>query len=235
MKSKAGFLIKIKQLFFPLNWCLLCGQEATESGLCEACIEEVKKLKYCSQCGTVFKKGSTHCFFCQQITQYPYREVVVAAPYSGNLRHRLREFKYKNKTWLKRPLTSLLLVALQDKDLREFTVVPVPMFHDKEKERGYNQAALLAQNVAYLLKLPYAKNALVRVVDTPPLYSLKQMERKTALKGAVASGTDSVLGQKVLLIDDISTTCTTTSECARILLAAGATEVLVAVVASTQS
>ena len=114
-------------------------------------------------------------------------------------------------------------------------VVPVPLFAAREKQRGYNQAKLLAEAMTASLRrreprweLQLCYGALRRVKDTPVLYALNPRQRRTSLRGAFAvSDVEVAKGREVLLVDDIMTTGATARECARVLKLAGATRVWV--------
>jgi len=117
-------------------------------------------------------------------------------------------------------------------------VVPVPLYKGKRGQRGFNQAELIAR--AALKHCPrreryqMASNILLRTRDTHSQIGLTSHQRRENLRGAfaVARATE-VSGREVLLVDDVYTTGTTVSECARVLRRAGAARVWVATVART--
>jgi ComF family protein len=105
----------------------------------------------------------------------------------------------------------------------------VPLHPARERERGYNQAAELAREIAGPLGLPLLRGAVDRSRSTPPQVGLNRPDRMTNVKGAFAtSGSCQVEGLALLLVDDVMTTGATANECARELLRAGAREVRVA-------
>jgi len=115
-------------------------------------------------------------------------------------------------------------------------LLPVPLADVRLRERGYNQAALLAQRLARRLRLPCAPQALRRTRDTGHQLALPREQRAANVRGAfaVAPRTAGVLrGRRVALVDDVMTTGATLAEAARVLLAAGAAEVQAWVVART--
>ena len=98
-------------------------------------------------------------------------------------------------------------------------VVPVPMHWFKKWKRGYNQAELLAENVAELINKPMY-NALIRTKYTKPQFNLKKRERHENLENMFVLNKkfiDVIRGKRILLIDDIATTCSTANQCAKIL------------------
>jgi ComF family protein len=109
-------------------------------------------------------------------------------------------------------------------------VMPVPMSSHRQKERGFNQAELLARALANCLQLPLA-TCLVKKRETPPQAGLDRQERLRNLSGAIVlEALSKIRGKEVLLVDDVITTGTTAGECARVLLMAGAAGVSVVTV-----
>ncbi len=102
-------------------------------------------------------------------------------------------------------------------------IIPVPSSEDRLKERGYNQSALLAKELAHSVGASYIEELLQKVRHTSPQTKLPRAQRLTNLKDAfVASGR--VAGMRVLLVDDIVTSGSTLNECAKALRDAGASE-----------
>jgi ComF family protein len=117
-------------------------------------------------------------------------------------------------------------------------VVPVPLFAAKLRQRGFNQAEMIAR-VAVKLRAEreryvLAADVLQRSRDTQSQVGLTPHQRRENLRGAFrVSNREKVAGQEILLVDDVFTTGTTASECARVLRRAGAARVWVATVART--
>jgi ComF family protein len=115
-------------------------------------------------------------------------------------------------------------------------VVPVPLYRAKRRERGFNQAELLARSALKRASSQYElrTDVLERTRATVSQIGLTQRQRVENLRGAFhVTHLNRVEGRTVLLIDDVLTTGTTASECARILCKAGAEKVWVATVART--
>ena len=105
--------------------------------------------------------------------------------------------------------------------------MPVPMPSDRQRERGYNQADLLASRVARKCNLPYQPNALMRTRRADPQAGItdpNQRAHNVAGSFAVAVGAD-VSGMDIILVDDVATTASTLDECAATLKKAGARSV----------
>lgn len=111
-------------------------------------------------------------------------------------------------------------------------VVPVPVHPERLLERGYNHAELLSEKIAKILGKPHGPSVLRRVRHTERQSGLTRRSRLENIRGAFeAVCPGEVAGRKILLIDDVLTTGSTASECARVLLRAGGTSVAVAVLA----
>ena len=129
-----------------------------------------------------------------------------------------------------------LLVQLQDAGGSDLHVLPVPLSRERLRERGYNQSWELARRLARALALPARADALFRVRDTGHQLALHRDERARNLRGAfVVTPRHAawVRGARIALVDDVLTTGATAHAAARTLLAAGARDVQVWVVART--
>jgi ComF family protein len=118
-----------------------------------------------------------------------------------------------------------LIKLLQDLGWQAEMVTPVPLSMYRFKERGYNQAALLAAPIAYGLGLPYCPKAVERTRETRSQVGLNVADRRANVSGAFYARRSEVQGKGVLLIDDVATSGSTLDDCARALLAAGAIKV----------
>ncbi|GGG64209.1 hypothetical protein GCM10011585_02230 [Edaphobacter dinghuensis] len=153
--------------------------------------------------------------------------------------------KYERMSAVARPLGRMLACAIEMLNGQigaELMVVAVPLFPSKERQRGYNQAVLLADAALAKLKetqpewkLRAAHSVIRRVRDTESQFALTTHGRRRNLKGAFAVRDGATLaGREVLLVDDIYTTGATARECARVLRRAGAAKVWVATLARAQ-
>ena len=111
-------------------------------------------------------------------------------------------------------------------------VVPVPLHVDRLRERGYDQAALLARELARATGLPLAVRALRRIQPTPAQTALDAAARRSNLRGAFASS-ERAPARTIVLVDDVLTTGATVDACARALRRAGAARVVVVTVGRT--
>jgi ComF family protein len=147
--------------------------------------------------------------------------------YHGPMRRALSRLKYGGAARLARPLADSAAPMLQDLlVLADVTaLVPVPVHADRLRQRGYNQAALLAGQLAGAVGLPVAE-VLVRRRPTTQQHRLDRVARLRNLRGAFVLAPGRRLPSTVILVDDILTTAATLEACASVLRAAGAERVL---------
>lgn len=155
--------------------------------------------------------------------------------YTGNLRRVILHMKFGRQERLGKRLGELLagpwdsLPELRERDAP--VIVPVPLHPSRQRERGFNQAELLAAGLVRALRkggaeLRVAKGGLRRKRATPPQTGLSLAARRENLRGAFeVSHPEQIRGRSVVLIDDVMTTGATLSACARALKRAGAERV----------
>ena len=115
------------------------------------------------------------------------------------------------------------LQAILDADM----VVPVPLWKEKEKKRGFNQAALMAESFSKITGIPYDESVIMRIRDTAPQSSLRKHQRDANIRSAFkVTDENKVKGRKILLLDDIYTTGSTVRECAKNFYVNGAKAVM---------
>ena len=146
----------------------------------------------------------------------------------GIVRDVIHEFKYNRQIHLRHLVARWLRAALDDERLRDCqfdVIVPVPLHPARQRERGFNQASLLAELLSAHTSIP-CKPLLKRIRYTTTQTALDRSERMENLHNAFRLRKNAdVRGLRVLLIDDVLTTGSTLSECARVLKRAGAKSV----------
>lgn len=152
--------------------------------------------------------------------------------YDNELRQMIVLMKYSGVRSLARPLGDWLAVAVAENPAlgEADTIVPVPLHPRRRRARGFNQAELIARELARWLRKPVQTGWLARVKDTPSQTGLTPAQRIENVRGAFAAR-DKVDKARILLVDDVCTTGATLAACARTLKRAGAESVQAVTVA----
>jgi ComF family protein len=245
---------------FPTD-CKACGGpllRADLSPVCDQCIDSVRKqsVTLCGRCGEAldmegvrfagqFPVEGLLCSLCRMAPP-EFERAVAYAVYEDELREMVHLLKYERMGMVAKPLGKMLARAIEMLEFeagKELLVVAVPLFPSKERERGYNQAVLLADAALAELKktrpewkLEAAHKIIRRVKDTRSQFELTPKGRRRNLQGAFAIADGSrLIGREVLLVDDIYTTGATARACSRVLRQAGASRVWVATASRAQA
>ncbi|MCX7680368.1 MAG: ComF family protein [Anaerolineae bacterium] len=145
--------------------------------------------------------------------------------FEGVVREAIHHLKYRGCAELAEPLGRVMADYLKEHLMPADVVVPVPLHITRLRERGYNQAALLAHAMARYSSLAVEERALIRERATASQVGLSAEERRLNVKGAFRCIGTGVGGKRVLLIDDVCTTGATLEACAVALYEAGARSV----------
>ena len=156
----------------------------------------------------------------------PLLQIEWCAPFTGIVRDALHALKYGGERRLAVPLGQAVARRWARAGAGGDVVVPVPVHATRARQRGYDQAALIAEVAAAELGLPYARS-LERRRATIAQFDLGRKDRAANVAGAFGSVADNratppVNGRWVVLVDDVMTTGATLSACAAVLLGAGA-------------
>lgn len=228
------FLKSLLDLLLP-SFCLACDKPlgpSTDLLFCPDCCEKLHTIQspLCPCCGRVYlvaPGNDHHCGVCLATPRHFSRARALFL-YEDPLKEVVHRFKYQGKTAC---LPSFAAFAKNLPQLAEVDgadwIVPVPLHPRRLRERGFNQALLLAR--AFFPKdRRVVTNLLVRSRPTEPQTNFNGAARRTNLKNAFyVAKPHTVAGKKVLVVDDVFTTGTTVNECARVLKKAGAAEVMV--------
>ncbi|MDD2335236.1 MAG: ComF family protein [Geobacteraceae bacterium] len=227
-------------ILFPPR-CHVCRcflAEPTDIHLCDGCREKILTVRspLCTICGVPFatENGIDHtCGHCLT-TQRPFAGARAAARFEGPLQELIHRFKYGRKIHLSRPLGLLTATALGNfhPATSADCIIPVPLHRRRLRERGFNQSQLIGQILAKSWEIPLSVHNLRRIHWTKPQTGLSAAERERNIRNAFEVALpDRVKGKRLLLVDDVYTTGSTVTECAKTLRQSGAKEIHVITVA----
>ncbi len=215
-------------LLFPPA-CASCG--AAGHRICPTCAQLVTPTPatLCQRCGRVRETAVDHCVACADDATFPLRRVRAAALHLSPLREWIHLLKYEGRRDLAPLLARYLVAAFDRADWAQIAphvdaVAPVPLHAERLRERGYNQAELLAAGLCRQRVLPLRTDLLHRAKLTRSQVGLNAGERKANVEDAFTAA-PACRGLRLLLVDDVYTTGATLCACASAALAAGAVEV----------
>lgn len=249
----SGLAAALFATLFPSD-CRLCGApliNISRLPVCEECLEAVCPISdgLCSICGERLvspyafsqDQGVAVCGLCRRLAP-PYEKAAAYGSYESGLRELIHLLKYDGvrpaANVLGRMLSDAIAVLEPHFAGARILVVPVPLHSRKLRQRGFNQSELIAR-VALKLKVDpqhfeLHSGILERRRETMSQIGLSSHQRRENMRGAFGVlKPEAVKGNTILLVDDVFTTGTTLSECARVLRRAGASKVYVATVART--
>lgn len=212
---------------------------AETSPFCSACVGRLQLLRgaTCARCGAAMPGTAARqrCHLCRGAKLW-FDEAIALGEYDGLLRGWLLAMKHGRGESLALALAELMWRQFGSRleAMQPDVVVPVPMHWRRRWVHGTNSAELLAERLAGHLRAPLATGLLRRTRHTPPQFSLPPSERPANVRGAFAVRPGYHLrAARVLVVDDILTTCSTCSAVARTLKQRGAARVAVVAAART--
>lgn len=216
-----SYLKALADLFYPQR-CVGCGARASDL-LCAGCYEALPRIgpPVCRRCGTPTAFDTPVCEDCKgrdllfDAARAPLR-------YEGVGEKIVHSLKYRGYLAVAPRLAAPLMIGAARGAGRFDAVVPVPLHRSRMAKRGFNQAAVLAREVAGGLGARFEEN-LRAIRGTRDQVELSAAERRVNVRGAFRA--QSRMRGRVLLVDDVQTTGATLSECAGVLREAGAGEV----------
>jgi ComF family protein len=197
-----------------------CGTEG--SLICRDCQHQLTPIvnPICPRCG----RPQSSRILCPACTVWAANIDCIRSPlrFEGLTRQIIHQFKYKNLRSLAKPLGLILKNYLLSEPLPVDVVIPVPLHPRRLRERGYNQSALIAQEVSRLMNLPLIDGEVLRLKYVLPQARTQSVqERHINVKDAFHCPLFSKPGKAVLLIDDVATSGATLDACAQALKLAG--------------
>ncbi|HEY7099921.1 MAG TPA: ComF family protein [Terriglobales bacterium] len=237
---------------FPSD-CRLCGTPLVNISrlpVCEDCLSAMRPISggVCYVCGErlvsghAFSNGEAEakCGLCQRESP-AFARALAYGSYEGGLRELIHLLKYEQVRSASNVLGRMLgevIATLEPSFGPSVMVVPVPLHVRKMRQRGFNQSELITRAALKAWQptksLAIMPHVIQRERETVSQIGLTRNQRRENIRGAFTVAVpEEVAGQEILLVDDVLTTGTTVSECARILRRAGAARVWVATVART--
>ncbi len=184
----------------------------------------------CTLCGKPYPKNPAasghHCGECLTST-FHFDRARSAVVHTGIARDCIHALKFGGRLHHVPSLVQLLIECMEkEMQVYQGIIVPVPLHTRRVRQRGFNQAALLARELGRRLRRDVRFDILTRKQWTEPQTRLNREERLSNVKNAFeVLLPETISGERVLLVDDVYTTGTTLSECARELKRSGAGEV----------
>lgn len=205
--------------FFP-DTCIVCRKPTLKADyVCKKCERKIDYISPVFKCRTcLFPVPPGHisqCGIC--LKENPcYSRLISCVKYKGAVKGSLLMYKFHERSDLHIGFSKLACKVLERSDVFFDAVVCVPISDKTLKERGYNQSALIAKEIAEYFDVPFYSDLITKVKETKKQSELKLKERAKNVKGAFGvNSPDRINGLRVLLVDDIFTTGATMREAAK--------------------
>lgn len=225
----ASILESLLELVYPTQ-CALCGRSGQL--ICAACFDSLSFIEsdICLQCGKPSYFQAEQCRECRG-KQFVFSQSRSLGLYQGNLKELIYKLKYGNCRGLAKIFAQLLIDHIESDFFLVDLVTSVPLSKEKQSERGFNQAQLLAEHIAGKLNQPFV-GIIYQRKETEDQSKLQADERRKNVREAFGAKQDLLSkGMDVLLVDDVFTTGSTANECSKVLRKAGAGSIRVVTIA----
>ena len=216
-RALAGARRFLLDLVFPPR---CAGCDAAGAVWCAACDRSLRRVppRTCSRCGSRFLRGRT-CFPC--VSDSHRLPCTAFGDYAFPLDRALTHLKYRPDRDLAGIFAGWLADTYRQTGWAATCVLPVPLSAGRERQRGYNQVALIAQALGAQLHMPVLANALLRVRETASQVGLTPAQREHNVRAAFAADAEQVRYHAPLILDDVFTTGATLAACAAAIRHAG--------------
>jgi ComF family protein len=202
------------------------GCRAIGSWLCERCRSRIRRLEepMCRRCGAEIESARKDCGCGSRLKSVA--RLRSATAYEGPIEVAIQRFKYQGWRRLAEPLATLMAERLMVEGLAATWAVAVPLHPGRLRQRGFNQAELLAGELRRRLRLDAPPGTLVRTRHTPPQVGHDRRWRLENVRDAFAWRGAGLAGRSILVVDDVATTGATLEACASALRSAGSGPVI---------
>lgn len=227
--SETSFSVKKIFLDFVFQKsCAVC--ETPGSNLCGDCVQTLGRARLrCLRCGSHNPFGQ-YCSSCVK-PDFP-DEIVCSLEYRGTIRDLIHQFKFEDASSLAREFGQLLAHKIKKiSGFKQFVLAPIPLHKKRLAQRGYNQAELLAREIARLLGMEERDLLLKRPTRTSQVEAKTKEQRRKNIKGAFQINPKTAIPEKVILVDDVITSGATVEEATKVLKGAGVKVVIAAALA----
>lgn len=201
--------------------CIICDNELDHNNsfcMCKSCFQKLPTIKKaCIRCGAEIFSKANLCLDCKQ-EQRMFDRALSPFNYEDEIVNLVYRFKYGGEQYLAKYLAFFMIQKIIEENLNFDIIIPVPLSKKRKKLRTFNQAELLAKYIAQSLNKPLDTTSIIRVKDTLTQTHLTKQQRVENLKDAFkVENKDKIKGKKILLVDDIFTTGSTSNEIAKVL------------------
>ena len=193
----------------------ICGicEKINKDGLCPKCNLELKKQAEVN----ILQKEEIE----ENIKKEKYfEELMYIFKYEGQVRKLILDYKFNEKSYLYKTFVNFLLKNEKIfENIKKYDkIIPVPISKKRNKERGYNQSMLIAEEIANKTNLELVNNCLIKTKNIIEQSKLNKEDRQQNIQGVYSLQNERLItNKKILLVDDIYTTGSTVNECCKIL------------------
>lgn len=217
-------------LFFPHN-CIGCGSDviSKENFLCLECINDLPHTNFAMHANNpVEKKFWGRVPLSSAMSEFYFSKASI-------IQNIIHEFKYKGNRKVGHYLGKLIGKSLLNSNRFNIdAIIPIPLFEKKEKQRGYNQAAILCEGISEIMNVPLIKKNVIRIVHTDSQTKKHRAERWKNVESSFSIAKPQHLeGKHILLVDDVITTGSTLEACALEILKVDNVRLSLATLATT--
>ena len=208
-------ILKIQEKISNLLYPPICGicEKISKDALCPKCNLELKKQAEVN----ILQKEEIE----ENIKKEKYfEELMYIFKYEGQVRKLILDYKFNEKSYLYKTFVNFLLKNEKIfENIKKYDkIIPVPISKKRNKERGYNQSMLIAEEIANKTNLELVNNCLIKTKNIIEQSKLNKEDRQQNIQGVYSLQNERLINnKKILLVDDIYTTGSTVNECCKIL------------------